>query len=130
MGAMTLTLYTAHLMGLSFEAHYDRPYLWFTVNLAANVLFAVIWQRTLGQGPLERVVSTSVRTTRRAVPTPAGGAPGGGYGPWPSAIVDTGCRSSGDWASNRTVGPHLGQRAGPGPRRRHGRIPDRPGLGG
>ncbi|MFF0902899.1 UNVERIFIED_CONTAM: heparan-alpha-glucosaminide N-acetyltransferase domain-containing protein [Kocuria sp. CPCC 205316] len=67
MGAMTLTLYTVHLMGLSFEAHYDRPYLWFTVNLAANVLFAVIWQRTLGQGPLERVVSTSVSATRRVV---------------------------------------------------------------
>jgi uncharacterized membrane protein len=67
MGAITLTLYTAHLVGLSFEAHYDRPYLWFTANLTANVLFAVIWQRTLGQGPLERVVSTSVSATRRAV---------------------------------------------------------------
>lgn len=27
MGIMTLTIYTAHLVALSFEVHYDRPYL-------------------------------------------------------------------------------------------------------
>ncbi len=69
MGAMTLTLYTAHLVGLSFEAHYDRPYLWFTLNLGVNVLFAVLWQRTLGQGPLERAVGWASTRARRLVPT-------------------------------------------------------------
>ena len=67
MGGMTLTLYTAHLVALSFEVHYDQPYLWFMVHLAAAALFAVAWQRLWGQGPLERVVSTSVRSTRRLV---------------------------------------------------------------
>ena len=73
MGAMTLTLYTAHLVGLSFELHYDQPYLWFVINLALAALFAVAWQRGLGQGPLERVVSTSVKGSRRLV---LGGSPG------------------------------------------------------
>ena len=67
MGAMTLTLYTAHLVGLSFELHYDQPYPWFVINVVVAALFAVAWQRGLGQGPLERVVSTSVKGTRRLV---------------------------------------------------------------
>ncbi|MEX5296659.1 heparan-alpha-glucosaminide N-acetyltransferase domain-containing protein [Kocuria sp. CPCC 205268] len=67
MGAMTLTLYTSHLVALSFEAHYDQPYLWFMVHLAVAALFAVAWYRGLGQGPLEKVVSTSVKGTRRLV---------------------------------------------------------------
>lgn len=67
MGVMTLTLYTAHLVGLSFELHYDQPYLWFIINLAVAALFAVAWQRALGQGPLERVIATSVKSTRRLV---------------------------------------------------------------
>ena len=67
MGVMTLTLYTAHLVGLSFEVHYDQPYLWFVINLAVAVLFAVAWQRALGQGPLERVVATSAKGARRLV---------------------------------------------------------------
>ena len=67
MGVMTLTLYTAHLVGLSFEVHYDQPYLWFVINLVVAVLFAVAWQRALGQGPLERVVATSAKGARRLV---------------------------------------------------------------
>lgn len=65
MGSMTLSLYTAHLVALSFEVHYDRPYLWVTIQLLAAVLFAVAWQRTLGQGPLERVVGAVARSARR-----------------------------------------------------------------
>ncbi|ALU40874.1 hypothetical protein AS188_15245 [Kocuria flava] len=75
MGAMTLTLYTAHLVGLSFEVHYDLPYLWFVINLAAAALFAVAWQRALGQGPLERVVSTSVKAIRRLMLAGSSGSP-------------------------------------------------------
>lgn len=67
MGVMTLTLYTVHLVALSFEAHYELPYLWFMVHLAVAALFAVAWHRSLGQGPLEKVVSTSVKGTRRLV---------------------------------------------------------------
>ncbi|MGX5359459.1 heparan-alpha-glucosaminide N-acetyltransferase domain-containing protein [Kocuria sp. KH4] len=67
MGAMSLTLYTAHLLALSTEVHYDRPALWFGVQAGLAALFALAWQRALGQGPLERVVARSVKLTRRAV---------------------------------------------------------------
>ncbi|WP_424348483.1 heparan-alpha-glucosaminide N-acetyltransferase domain-containing protein [Kocuria sp. CH-021] len=67
MGVMTLTLYTAHLVALSFEAHYDQPYLWYVIHLAVAALFAVAWHRALGQGPLERVIGLSVKGTRRLV---------------------------------------------------------------
>ena len=65
MGSMTLSLYTAHLVALSFEVHYDRPYLWFTIQLVAAALFAVAWQRSMGQGPLERAVGTLSKGARR-----------------------------------------------------------------
>ncbi len=67
MGAMTLTLYSAHLLALSTEVHYDQPYLWFGVQVIAAALFATAWQRALGQGPLERLVGRSVELTRRTV---------------------------------------------------------------
>ena len=67
MGLMTLTLYTAHLVALSFEVHYDQPYLWYVIHLAVAALFAVAWHRALGQGPLERVIGLSVKGTRRLV---------------------------------------------------------------
>ena len=68
LGAMGLTLYTAHLVALSFQAHYDQPSLWYLLPLVVVALVARTWQRaTLGPGPLERVVSTSVEATRRAV---------------------------------------------------------------
>lgn len=67
MGAMTLTLYSAHLVALSFEFHEDEPYLWFLVHVAVAVLFALTWQTLVGQGPLEKVVGTTVKASRRAV---------------------------------------------------------------
>lgn len=60
-GVMTLTLYSALLVLLSFGVHDDRPVLWFTIYLTAAVLFAMIWRRLLGQGPLERLVSMATR---------------------------------------------------------------------
>ncbi|WP_298582435.1 heparan-alpha-glucosaminide N-acetyltransferase domain-containing protein [uncultured Kocuria sp.] len=77
MGSMTLSLYTAHLVALSFEVHYDRPYLWFTIQLITAVLFAVAWQRALGQGPLERVVGAVAKgARRRSLAASAGADPG------------------------------------------------------
>lgn len=67
MGAMTLTLYSAHLVALSFELHEDEPYQWFLVHVAVAVLFALTWQTLAGQGPLEKVVGTAVKASRRAV---------------------------------------------------------------
>lgn len=74
MGSMTLTLYSAHLLALSLELHYDSPYLWYLVHVLVAVVFAVIWQRTLGQGPLERVVAYCAKGTRRLVAGQGGNA--------------------------------------------------------
>ena len=77
MGSMTLSLYTAHLVALSFEIHYDRPYLWFTIQLITAVLFAVAWQRSLGEGPLERVVgAVAMGARRRSLAASVGAGPG------------------------------------------------------
>ncbi|MFF0904400.1 UNVERIFIED_CONTAM: heparan-alpha-glucosaminide N-acetyltransferase domain-containing protein [Kocuria sp. CPCC 205316] len=67
MGAMALSLYTAHLVALSCEVRYDLPVIGFVIHLGAAVLFAVGWQRALGQGPLERVLSAGGDATRRTV---------------------------------------------------------------
>ncbi|MUN65024.1 DUF1624 domain-containing protein, partial [Kocuria sediminis] len=50
MGAMTLTLYSAHLVVLSFELHEDAPYQWFLLHLVVAALFALVWQTLVGQG--------------------------------------------------------------------------------
>ncbi|WP_229577902.1 heparan-alpha-glucosaminide N-acetyltransferase domain-containing protein [Kocuria rhizophila] len=74
MGSMTLTLYSAHLLALSLELHYDSPYLWYLVHVLVAAVFAAIWQRTLGQGPLERVVAYCAKGTRRLVAGQGGNA--------------------------------------------------------
>ncbi|TDL46535.1 heparan-alpha-glucosaminide N-acetyltransferase domain-containing protein [Kocuria rosea] len=66
MGAMTLSLYSAHLLALSTEVHYDQP-VWFLVHVGAALVFALCWRRAMGQGPLERLVAAAVGATRRAV---------------------------------------------------------------
>ena len=67
MGAMTLTLYSAQLVLLSFELYYDQPEIWFLAYLLLAALFAVGWQRAFGQGPLERLVSMAAKGAGRAV---------------------------------------------------------------
>ncbi|WP_345358449.1 heparan-alpha-glucosaminide N-acetyltransferase domain-containing protein [Citricoccus nitrophenolicus] len=67
MGAMTLTLYSVHLVALSFELHYYEPVLWFLAHLAAAVAFAWAWNHWIGQGPLEKIVSLAAKGTRRLV---------------------------------------------------------------
>ena len=69
MATMTLTLYSAHLLALSAEVHYDQPYLWFFLQIGVAALFATAWHRALGQGPLERVVARGAGLTRRLVLT-------------------------------------------------------------
>ncbi|MFI7744291.1 heparan-alpha-glucosaminide N-acetyltransferase domain-containing protein [Kocuria rhizosphaericola] len=67
MGGRTLTLYSAHLLALATTVHYDDRLLWFAVHVVVAAAFAVLWQRTFGQGPLERGVTAAVRGTRRLV---------------------------------------------------------------
>ncbi|MFI7743032.1 heparan-alpha-glucosaminide N-acetyltransferase domain-containing protein [Kocuria rhizosphaericola] len=58
-GSMTLTLYSAHLLGLFLELHYEQPVLWFLVHVLVGTVLAVLWRRARGQGPLERLVGRS-----------------------------------------------------------------------
>jgi uncharacterized protein len=65
-GAMTLTLYTAHVLGFwraATSGAYDRPDVltpgtWshWLLQAVALVGFAMIWQRQVGRGPLESAV--------------------------------------------------------------------------
>jgi uncharacterized membrane protein len=66
MGAMTLTVYSVHLLALAAELHYDQPQ-WFWIHVAVAMAFALLWRRAMGQGPLERLVAALVRITRRSV---------------------------------------------------------------
>lgn len=70
MGSMTLTLYTAHLIGLLPEGHYDEPQLWFILHLGVAVAFAWSWSRFRGRGPLEGLVHGAVGRVRTAVLAP------------------------------------------------------------
>lgn len=92
MGAMTLTIYSAHLVALALELHYDEPALWFLVHLGVAAAFAWLWQRSIGQGPLEKVVSLAVKGSRRLVAgktTNTGGPTGGPAAHHPDTVVQT-----------------------------------------
>jgi uncharacterized membrane protein len=108
MGAMTLTLYTAHLLALAPEVHDEEPGLWFCLHLAAAGVFAWFWHRRFGKGPLERVVSNAVKTVQAAVaddasagtvhasPAEAKGAPRGGISETPPGRPGAGAGASSD----------------------------------
>jgi len=77
MGALSLTVYSAHIVVIRIlgnEAVYNptsnRPLIALVVG---SMVFATIWQLTLGQGPLERVLHRLIKP-----PEPPQQAP-----PWP-----------------------------------------------
>ncbi|MCY1159191.1 MAG: hypothetical protein MOP51_2216 [Citricoccus sp.] len=78
MGAMTLTLYTVHLIALAPEVHYHDPGLWFTVHLGLAAIVAWFWIRRFGKGPLEAIVGRAVQGTRAVVTDGSPGAYAGG----------------------------------------------------
>jgi uncharacterized membrane protein len=61
MGAMTMSVYTAHMIALSFELHYENPVLWYIVHLSVAVVFALAWTRWLGRGPLEKLMTVGAQ---------------------------------------------------------------------
>ncbi|MFI7581362.1 heparan-alpha-glucosaminide N-acetyltransferase domain-containing protein [Kocuria kalidii] len=66
-GAMTFTLYTAHLL-LLWPEYYDlAPVAWTVAQIAAFTVFALLWRRAQGQGPLEKVVTRSTRAISHRV---------------------------------------------------------------
>ncbi len=66
-GAMTLTLYTAHILVLQTGLLEDYPGVLYLLLAVGAVLFAVVWRRWRGQGPLERLVAKASGRARRRV---------------------------------------------------------------
>ncbi|OLT07493.1 hypothetical protein BJF77_14175 [Kocuria sp. CNJ-770] len=66
-GSMTFTLYTAHLLLLWPEYYDAAPLAWTGGQIVAFVVFALVWQRARGQGPLETVVARSTKAIARRV---------------------------------------------------------------
>ena len=77
-GAMTLTLYSAHCIILMLEIlDEDRPVVSLWIQIIAFMLFALMWRASMGKGPLEAIISEASDWTRgrvcegRAAPLPA-----------------------------------------------------------
>lgn len=85
-GAMTLTVYSVHLVVLATGFLAEQPRLSLALQVAAAVLFAVLWRNSTGraQGPLERMVAQASGRTRSRVLASggAGNGPGSVADPW------------------------------------------------
>jgi uncharacterized membrane protein len=67
MGSLTMTLYTAHILALSLELHYDAPALWYLIHLGMALLIGVGESRRIGRGPLERLMTAGSERAKRLV---------------------------------------------------------------
>jgi uncharacterized membrane protein YeiB len=65
-GSMVLTLYSAHLVILATGVRGNSPELLFLVMVTGALVFAGLWRRWFGQGPLERVVAMAAGQARQA----------------------------------------------------------------
>ena len=61
---MPLSLYSAHVLLLATTDDGGNPLAYYLVQVAAALLFAWLWQRAVGRGPLESVVAAAVRPFR------------------------------------------------------------------
>jgi uncharacterized membrane protein len=66
-GAMTMTFYTAHMMSLATEVHYDQPVLWYIVQLAVAVIVGMLFTLRGWRGPLEALTKAASDLTKRLV---------------------------------------------------------------
>jgi hypothetical protein len=56
-GSMTLTLYTAHIVFMNSPLDEFDPTPGYVVQVVAALLFALVWRRRVGRGPLEGVTA-------------------------------------------------------------------------
>ncbi len=83
-GAMTLTLYSAHCIVLMLEVlDEDRPVVSLWIQIIAFMLFAMMWSRAMGKGPLEAVISEASDWVRQRIRDPRTGPPQGVAGEVP-----------------------------------------------
>jgi uncharacterized membrane protein len=66
-GAMSLTLYSAHLVLLATGVQDDQPALTFLAMVVGALVLAWAWRRLIGQGPLEALVAKAATAARRGV---------------------------------------------------------------
>lgn len=68
-GSMTLTIYSAHALVLGWGVLDDNDTALYVLTVAGALVFAVVWRRLVGQGPLERIVAMAAGRARRAATT-------------------------------------------------------------
>jgi hypothetical protein len=66
-GAMSLTLYSAHLVLLATGVLEDGPGLLFLSMVVGALVLAYVWRHLFGRGPLEALVARSASAARRGV---------------------------------------------------------------
>ncbi len=66
-GAMTLTLYTLHVVGLSSGLLPHDPYASYWLQVAGVLAFATAWWMTRARGPIEEIVATLAGRARHEV---------------------------------------------------------------
>jgi uncharacterized membrane protein YeiB len=66
-GSMTLTIYSAHIPIVGTGVLSDQPLVLYILLVVAAIVFAVLWHRWQGQGPLERLVARASGRTRDLV---------------------------------------------------------------
>ncbi|RNE49543.1 heparan-alpha-glucosaminide N-acetyltransferase domain-containing protein [Corynebacterium alimapuense] len=63
MGSMTLTLYSTHLVFITYATTEPFSTFWYLLQIVASVVFAIVWSKTFGRGPLERLVTDISKKT-------------------------------------------------------------------
>ncbi|NLE97648.1 MAG: DUF1624 domain-containing protein [Propionibacterium sp.] len=56
-GSMTLTMYTAHLVFITFIDSGTLPLLWFAIQIGGALILATVWKMSVGRGPFEGFVA-------------------------------------------------------------------------
>ncbi|WP_104046037.1 heparan-alpha-glucosaminide N-acetyltransferase domain-containing protein [Arthrobacter sp. ZGTC412] len=76
-GAMTLTLYSAHVILLSLDIlDANRPLVGLWIQIISFMLFALVWRSSIGRGPLELIISDSSDWVRTKIRAPGPRIPG------------------------------------------------------
>jgi len=71
-GSMTLTLYTAHIVFMSSPLDDFDAVPGYVLQVVTALLFAVVWRRLVGRGPLETLVTRAAHGAAAAVEGPSG----------------------------------------------------------
>ncbi|SES18670.1 DUF418 domain-containing protein [Corynebacterium cystitidis] len=66
-GSMTLTLYVAHLVFLAFVPVSKLQITFLMTQLSVAIIFAMLWQAAVGQGPLEKLQAKMTKTAARTI---------------------------------------------------------------